>query len=47
MELKRYLEIDSKTALEKIKSEHGEEALIISSDKVGNKRADSFMRFPV
>ncbi len=37
MELKRYLEIDSKTALEKIKSEHGEEALIISSDKVGNK----------
>ena len=37
MELKRYLEVDSKTALEKIKSEHGEEALIISSDKVGNK----------
>ncbi len=37
MELKRYLEADSKTALEKIKSEHGEEALIISSDKVGNK----------
>ena len=33
MELKRYLEVDSKTALEKIKSEHGEEALIISSDK--------------
>ena len=37
MELKRYLEVDSKTALEKIKSEYGEEALIISSDKVGNK----------
>ena len=37
MELKRYLEVDSKTALEKIKSEHGEEALIISSYKVGNK----------
>ena len=26
MELKRYLEVDSKTALEKIKSEYGEEA---------------------
>ena len=37
MELKRYLEADSKTALDKIKSEHGDEALIISSDKVGNK----------
>ena len=36
-ELKRYLEVDSKTALEKIKSEYGEEALIISSDKVRNK----------
>ena len=37
MELKRYLEADSKTALDKIKSEHGDEALIISSDKIGNK----------
>ena len=37
MELKRYLEKDSKTALEKIRSLHGDEALIVSTEKVGNK----------
>ena len=37
MELKRYLETDSKLALEKIRSIHGDDALIISTEKVGNK----------
>jgi len=37
MELKRYLESDSKLALEKIRSIHGDDALIISTEKVGNK----------
>ncbi|MDB3989091.1 hypothetical protein N9435_05150 [Pseudomonadales bacterium] len=37
MELKRYLEADSKQALEKIRSIHGDDALIISTEKVGNK----------
>ena len=37
MELKRYLEKDSKTALEKIRSLHGDDALIVSTEKVGNK----------
>ena len=37
MELKRYLEKDSKTALEKIRSLHGDEALIVSTEEVGNK----------
>ena len=37
MELKRYLENDSKLALEKIRSIHGDDALIISTERVGNK----------
>ena len=37
MELKRYLETDSKLALEKIRSIHGDDALIISTERVGNK----------
>ncbi len=37
MELKRYVEADSKLALEKIRSIHGDNALIISTEKVGNK----------
>ena len=37
MELKRYLEADSKLALEKIRSIHGDDALIISTEKVCNK----------
>ena len=37
MELKRYIEKDSKTALEKIRHLHGDNALIVSTEKVGNK----------
>ena len=37
MELKRYLETNSKLALEKIRNNHGDDALIISTEKVGNK----------
>ena len=37
MELKRYIEKDSKTALEKIRNLHGDDALIVSTEKVGNK----------
>ena len=37
MELKRYIEANSKVAMAKIMQEHGDNALIISSEKVGNK----------
>lgn len=37
MELMRYLEKDSKTALEKIRKLHGDDALIVSTEKVGTK----------
>ena len=37
MELKRFVAADSKSAMEQVRANYGEDALIISTTKVGNK----------
>ena len=37
MELKRFVGDDSKAAMDQVRAEYGEDALIISTNKIGNK----------